>query len=47
MIRGSVHYYHGRKHDSVQIDMVLEKEPRVLHVDLKMVRRRLSSGYLA
>jgi hypothetical protein len=24
--RGSVHYQHGRKHGSVQADMVLEKE---------------------
>jgi hypothetical protein len=32
--RGSVHYYHGRKHGSVQADIVL-KEPRVLHPDPK------------
>jgi hypothetical protein len=31
--RGSVHYHHGRKHGSVQADTVLEKEPRVLHLD--------------
>ena len=31
----SVHYHHGRKHGSVQVDMVLEKELRVLHLDLK------------
>ena len=29
--RGSVHYHYGRKHDSVQADMVLEKKLRVLH----------------
>jgi hypothetical protein len=28
--RGSIHYHHGRKHESVQVDMVLE-ELRVLH----------------
>jgi len=32
--RGSVHY-HGGKHGGVQADMVLEKELRVLHLDLK------------
>jgi hypothetical protein len=31
--RGSVHYHHGRKHGSMQADMVLEKELRVLHLD--------------
>ena len=29
--RGLVHYHYGRKHDSRQEDMVLEKELRVLH----------------
>ena len=33
--RGLVHYCHGRKHGGVQADMVLEKELRVLHLDLK------------
>jgi len=32
--KGSVHYHHGRKHGSMQADMVLE-EPRVLHLDLQ------------
>jgi hypothetical protein len=41
--RGSAHYHHGRKHGSVQADMVLE-ELRVLHLDLKLVRRRLLSS---
>jgi hypothetical protein len=40
--RGSVHYHLGRKHGSIQVDMVLE-EQRVLHLDLKAARRRLSS----
>jgi hypothetical protein len=30
--RGLVHYHHGRKHGSVQADMVLEKELRVLYL---------------
>ena len=30
--RGLVHYHHGRKHGSMQADMVLE-EPRVQHLD--------------
>jgi hypothetical protein len=41
--RGSVHYHHGRKHGSVQADMALE-ELRVLHLDPKVARRRLSSS---
>jgi hypothetical protein len=36
--RGSVHYHHGRKHDSVQAGMVLEKELRILHPDPKAGR---------
>ena len=31
--RGLVHYHHSRKHGSIQADMVLEKELRVLHLD--------------
>ena len=31
--RGLVHYHHGGKHGSTQAAMVLEKEPRVLHLD--------------
>ena len=30
---GLVHYYHGRKQDSKQADMVLERVVRVLHLD--------------
>ena len=37
--RGLVHYHHGRKHGTDQADMVLEKELRVLHLDLKTARR--------
>jgi hypothetical protein len=33
--RGIVYYHHGRKHGSMQADMVLEKELRVLHLDLQ------------
>jgi hypothetical protein len=32
--RGSVYYHHGRKHDNMQADMVLEKELRILHLNL-------------
>ena len=42
--RGSVHGHQGRKHGSVQADMVLE-ELRVLHLDLKAARG-LSSALL-
>jgi hypothetical protein len=34
--RGSVYYHHGEKHGSIQVDMVLEKELRVLHLDPKV-----------
>ena len=39
-----VHYHHGGKHGSMQADMVLEKELRVLHLDLKATRRRLTKA---
>jgi hypothetical protein len=38
--RGSAHYHHGRKYDSMQVDMVLE-ELRVLHLDPKAAKRGL------
>ena len=37
--RGLVHYHHGGKHGSIQADMVLEKELRVLHPDLQTAGR--------
>ena len=40
-LRGSVHY-HGRKHGSMQADMVLE-QPRVLHLNPKAARRDSSA----
>ena len=40
--RGLVHYHHSRKHGSQQAAMVLQKELRVLHLDLKAAWRRLS-----
>jgi hypothetical protein len=33
--RGSVHYYHDRRHGSIQAETVLEKEVRVLYLDLR------------
>ena len=42
--RGSVHYHHGGKCGIVQEVMALENELGVLHLDLKVVRRRLSSA---
>jgi hypothetical protein len=41
--RGTVHYHHGRKHGSLQADMVQEKEIKVLYFDLKAARRILFS----
>jgi hypothetical protein len=40
MFRSSLQYQHGGKHDSIEVDLGLE-EPRVLHPDLNVVRRRL------
>lgn len=37
-LRGLVHYYHGRKHDSTQ------KELRVLDLDWKAARRKKDTG---
>jgi hypothetical protein len=39
--RGSVHYHPVRKDGSNQADVGLEK-PKVLHLDLKAAKRRLS-----
>jgi hypothetical protein len=41
--RGSVHCHHGGNHGIMEADLVLE-EPRVLHLDLKAARRRLTSA---
>jgi hypothetical protein len=41
--KDSVHFHHGRKHGSIQADLVLKKELRVLHLDVKATRKRLSS----
>jgi hypothetical protein len=32
------HCHHGRKHGSMQTDMALEKEVKVLHLDLKAAK---------
>jgi hypothetical protein len=37
--RGSVHFYQGRKHGSIQADMVLEKELRVQDLDPTAARK--------
>jgi hypothetical protein len=37
--RGLIHYHLSRKHGGIQADIVLEKELRVLHLDLKATRR--------
>ena len=41
--RGSIHYHHGEKHSVGQADRVMEKELRVLYLDPKAARGRLSS----
>jgi hypothetical protein len=40
---GSVNYHHGRKYGRMQTDIVLEKELRGLHLDLKAAKKRLAS----
>jgi hypothetical protein len=40
--RDLAYYCHGGKHGSVQADMVLEKEPGVLHVDPQAAGRELA-----
>ena len=46
IFRGLVHYHQSKKHGSIQADMVLEEELRVLHLNPKTARRRLSSRQL-
>ena len=38
-LRGLVHYYPNRRHGSVQVDIVLERKLRVLHLDLHAAGR--------
>jgi hypothetical protein len=42
--KGSVLYHHDGKHGTMQGDIVIEEELRVLYLDLKADRRRLSSA---
>ena len=39
LFRELVHYHHGRKHDDMQTEMMLEKMLRVLHLDRQSVER--------
>jgi hypothetical protein len=39
--RSLVHYCYGGKHGGMQADMVLEKELRVIHLDLKVIGKEL------
>jgi hypothetical protein len=49
LFRGLVHYHHGKKYGNLpagmdkQADMLLEKEMRVVHLDLPAVGRELAS----
>ena len=40
--RGLVHYHHGRKHGTVKIDMILEKELRDLYLDQQATESKLA-----
>ena len=42
--RDSVHYCHGEKHGSVQADMMLETELRVLHLDAQAAEVNATLG---
>jgi hypothetical protein len=42
--RGFILYHYGEKLGNIQADMVLEKELRVLHLDLKAAKRLLHSA---
>jgi hypothetical protein len=42
--RGLVHYHHSRKHSSVQTDMLLEMNLRVLHLDPQAAGSELASA---
>jgi hypothetical protein len=44
-VQSIIIYHHGRKHDRVQADMVLEKELRVLHLELKAANSKMSSRH--
>ena len=37
-------YYHGGKHGSLQADMVLEKELRILHLILRQQKDTVTLG---
>ena len=42
--RHLVHYHHGRKHESMQANMVLEKKLRCLHLDPKVAKETAIVG---
>ena len=42
--RGLVHYHHDGKHGGLQANIVLEKELRVLHLDLQAAGRERGAG---
>jgi hypothetical protein len=39
-LRGLHHCHHGRDHSSMQVDMLLENEFKVLHLDLQTTERK-------
>ena len=44
--RGYVHYHHGKEHDSMRADMVLEKDLRVLHLYLQVAEGHCVSHWV-
>jgi hypothetical protein len=40
--RGLVHYHQGKKHGSVQADMVVKKDLRLLYLETKAAKRLAS-----
>lgn len=43
-LRDSVKYNYGKKHGSMQAVLVLERELRILYLDMKSDRRRFSKA---
>jgi hypothetical protein len=42
--RDLIYYHHGKKHSSMQADMMLEEELRLLHLDLHAAGREACSS---
>jgi hypothetical protein len=41
IFRSLVHYHHHESHGSIQADIIVEKELKVLHLDPQTTKKRL------